>query len=325
MLSYQHAFHAGNHADILKHLTLTGVLTSLNKKDKPYTYFDTHSASGLYDLMDNRAEKTGEAAQGIMRLMSSLKDDSSTCLHSSEAAVRSLPPAKANSRESSHFSGSHPLLSAYLALIRQYTSKSLYPGSPEIGRLLLRPSDYMILSELHPQEIENLRRNMIKSPFCQAACSQIQIHARNGFEMLKALTPPKTKRGAVLIDPSYEETSDYLDVAETICAVNKKWSNGIIMLWYPLLAHRESEINLMLEKITESARLVNANIEIADLRLEVASKDAHKEMSLKDYEQSEKNPPRLYGSGMLVLNAPWHLKKEVSNEIEYIKEMLFVI
>lgn len=295
MLSYQHAFHAGNHADILKHLTLTGVLTSLNKKDKPYTYFDTHSASGLYDLLDNRAEKTGEAAQGIMRLISSLKDG---------------------------FSGSHPLLSTYLSLIERYTSKNLYPGSPEIGRLLLRPSDYIILSELHPQEIENLRRNMIKAPFCEAACRQIQIHARNGFEMLKALTPPKTKRGAVLIDPSYEEASDYRDVADTICAVNKKWSNGIIMLWYPLLAHREAEINNMLEKITESARALNANIEIADLRLEVASKDAHKEMSLKEYEASEKNPPRLYGSGMLVLNAPWKLEEKVNSALEIISSKL---
>ncbi len=301
MLSYQHAFHAGNHADILKHLTLTGVLTALNKKDKPYTYFDTHSASGLYDLLDNRAEKTGEAALGIMRLLGKIPRD--------------LP-------HQNEFSGSHPLLSAYLALIRQYTSKNLYPGSPEIGRLLLRPCDYMVLSELHPQEIENLRRNMIKAPFCEVACRQIQIHARNGFEMLKALTPPKTKRGAVLIDPSYEEASDYLDVAETICAVNKKWSNGIIMLWYPLLAHRESEINNMLEKITDSARLENANIEIADLRLEVASKDAHKEMSLKEYEASEKNPPRLYGSGMLVLNAPWHLEEDVCNEIDFVKNVI---
>ena len=295
MLSYQHAFHAGNHADILKHLTLFFVLSSLNKKDKPYTYFDTHSASGLYDLLDNRAEKTGEAAQGIMRLISSLQDG---------------------------FSGSHPLLNDYLALIRQYTSKNLYPGSPEIGRLLLRPCDFMILSELHPQEIENLRRNMIKSPFCEAACRQIQIHNRNGFEMLKALTPPKTKRGAVLIDPSYEEASDYRDVADTICAVNKKWSNGIIMLWYPLLAHREAEINNMLEKITESARALNTNIEIADLRLEVASKDAHKEMSLKEYEASEKNPPRLYGSGMLVLNAPWKLEEEVNSALEIISSKL---
>ena len=86
--------------------------------------------------------------------------------------------------------------------------------------------------------------------------------------MLKALTPPQTKRGAVLIDPSYEETRDYSDAADTILAVHKKWSNGIIMLWYPLLVHREGEINAMLDRITEGARLVNQNVELADLRLE---------------------------------------------------------
>ena len=120
---------------------------------------------------------------------------------------------------------------------------------------------------------------------------------------------------------SYIRT-DYRYVAETICAVNKKWSNGIIMLWYPLLAHREAEINNMLEKITSSARAINANIEIADLCLEVAPKDAHKEMSLKEYEASEKNPPRLYGSGMLVLNAPWKVEEDVCNEIDFVKNVI---
>ncbi len=293
MLSYQHAFHAGNHADIIKHLTLFFVLSSLNKKEKPYTYFDTHSASGLYDLLDNRSQKTGEAGQGISRLMSS-KDE---------------------------ISGSHSLLSDYLSLIERYYSQSLYPGSPEIARVMSRSQDFLVLSELHPQEVENLKKNMLH-PKIEAACKNVQIHARNGFEMLKALTPPKTKRGAVLIDPSYEETADYLDVADTISFVNKKWSNGIIMLWYPLLAHRESEINSMLEKITSSARSQNPNIEICDLRLEVFDKNAHKEMSLKEYQASEKNPPRLYGSGMLVLNAPWKLEESVKAEILLIKEIL---
>ena len=289
MLSYQHAFHAGNHADILKHLTLFFVLSSLNKKEKPYTYFDTHSGSGLYDLLDNRSQKTGEAEQGISRLISSKK----------------------------MISGSHPLLNDYLSLIDRYYTKNFYPGSPEIARMLSRPQDFIVLSELHPQEVENLKKNMLHPEF-EAVCKNVQVHNRNGFEMLKALTPPKTKRGAVLIDPSYEEISDYVNCAKTICAVNKKWTNGIIMLWYPLLAHREAELNQMLNEIQASARSVNPNIEICDLRLEVASKDSHKEMSLKEYEQSEKNPPRLYGSGMLVLNAPWKLEEEVNKELEVI-------
>ena len=298
MLSYQHIFHAGNHADLLKHTVLIQVLKSLNKKDKPYTFFDTHSGSGLYDLTDNRSLKTGEAEKGI------------AAFSKVEGAGVSevIPPAFAD----------------YLSFVKTYLSDSRYPGSPEIERRLMRRQDTLILSELHPQEIENLRNNM-KKP-CESSPS-VQVHNRSGWEMLKALTPPKTKRGAVLIDPSYEEASDYELAADTILAVHKKWSNGIIMLWYPLLSHREGEIESMLDRITEGARAINQNIEICDLRLEVFDKNAHKEVSLDEYRTSQtsgegKNPPRLYGSGMLVLNSPWKLEEETNAVIEYVKKRL---
>lgn len=289
MLSYQHIFHAGNHADLLKHTVLIQVLKALNKKDKPYTFFDTHSGSGLYDLTDNRSLKTGEAEKGIL----------------SFDASEVVPSAFAD----------------YLSFVKTYLSDSRYPGSPEIERRLMRPQDTLILSELHPQEIENLRENM-KKP-CDGG-PVVQIHNRSGWEMLKALTPPVTKRGAVLIDPSYEEASDYELAADTILAVHKKWTNGIIMLWYPLLAHREGEIEAMLDRITEGARAINQHIEISDLRLEVFDKTAHKEVSLEEYRSSTaneegKNPPRLYGSGMLILNSPWKLEEEMLSVISYIK------
>ncbi len=288
MLSYQHIFHAGNHADILKHSVLIQVLDSLNKKNKPYTFFDTHSGSGLYDLTDNRSLKTGEAQKGIEVI-------------STKGEGGGLPPA----------------LERYLNFVSSYLKDNRYPGSPEIERSLMRGGDTLILSELHPQEIENLRENMKK---VREDGPAIQIHKRSGWEMLKALTPPATKRGAVLIDPSYEETSDYQLAADTITAVQKKWSNGIIMLWYPLLAHREGEIESMLDKITESAHLQNPNIEICDLRLEVFDKEEHKEVSLEEYRASQgKNPPRLYGSGMLVLNSPWKLAEESQAAISYLK------
>ena len=285
MLSYQHIFHAGNHADLLKHSVLIQVLEALNKKEKPYTFFDTHAASGLYDLKDNRSLKTGEATKGIVQF----------------ADKADMPQAFAD----------------YVTFVQKYLKDSLYPGSPEIERSFMRKQDTLILSELHPQEIENLRHNMKKGEDGQP---EIQIHNRNGWEMLKALTPPATKRGAALIDPSYEEASDYTMAANTICAVHKKWSNGIIMLWYPLLAHRESEIEGMINQITNEARSQNANIEIADLRLQVFDKNEHKEVSLEEFRASEgKNPPRLYGSGMLVLNSPWMLKENTLQTIEYIK------
>lgn len=290
MLSYQHIFHAGNHADLLKHSVLIQVLDSLNKKEKPYTFYDTHSGSGLYDLEDNRSLKTGEAEKGI-GLVSKLSADAS------------LPPA----------------LKRYLEFVNNYLKQGRYPGSPEIERSLMRKSDILILSELHPQEIENLRENMKKAANAEDGPS-VQIHKRDGWEMLSALTPPATKRGAVLIDPSYEEACDYQKAADTILAVHKKWSNGIILLWYPLLSHREGEINSMLDRITGGARAINQNIEIEDLRLEVYDKALHKEVSLEEFRTSEgKNPPRLYGSGMLVINAPWKLKEETEKSISFIK------
>lgn len=275
MLSYQHAYHAGNHADILKHFILTFVLESLNKKDKPYTFYDTHAGSGIYDLLDNRSIKTGEAKKGILELLKN----------------KDIPQE----------------LNSYIHLVESYTQKDLYPGSPEIESSLMRSSDFLHLCELHPQEFENLCSNMNSK-------KNVQVHNKNGFEVLKSLTPPVTKRGAVLIDPSYEELSDYDNAAKTISAVNKKWSNGIIMLWYPLLAHRDEVIQNMIQKITDSVLQVNKNTEIVNAKFCVASKDSHKEVELQDLEKN--NPPRLYGSGMFVINAPWHLQEMCDGVIQ---------
>ena len=275
MLSYQHVYHAGNHADILKHYVLTFVLSSLNKKDKPYTFFDTHSGSGLYDLTDSRSLKTSEAEIGIMRLI------------------------KAGNTASDAFPAELP---DYLNFVKHYTDKGFYPGSPEIERSFMRQNDVLVLSELHPQEIENLRENMAHSGETDSHYPAIQIHKRDGWEMINAMTPPVTKRGGVLIDPSYEESQDYIDAAESIIKVHKKWSNGIILLWYPLLEHREKEIEKMLGSITQAAHSVNENTEIVNFQLCVNAKESY----------------RLYGSGMLVINAPWKLKEEGEKVVDFL-------
>lgn len=277
MLSYQHVYHAGNHADILKHYVLTFVLNYLNKKEKPYTFFDTHSGSGLYDLTDSRSLKTSEAEAGITKL---LKQEN-------------VPEELKN----------------YLDFVRTYTEKGFYPGSPEIEHAFMRQQDVLVLSELHPQEIENLKQNMnhtgtgMGSNLVDTAKNPaVQIHKRDGWEMIKAMTPPATKRGGVLIDPSYEEDEDYENAAEAIIKVHKKWSSGIILLWYPLLEHRENEIKKMLDSITQTVHSVNNNTELENLQLCVNPKGSY----------------RLYGSGMLVINAPWKLKEEGETVIEYL-------
>ena len=155
--------------------------------------------------------------------------------------------------------------------------------------------------------------------------NNVSIHNRSGWEMIKALTPPAQKRGAVLIDPSYEESKDYKDAAEVICAVHKKWTNGIIMLWYPLVAHRHEEIEQMKRTIKDYVLSVNANTQIDDFELCVNDPDAHKEVSLQEVleDSDKKNPPRLYGSGMLVINTPWNLVQEAAGVLDFLHSIFY--
>ena len=283
MLSYQHSYHAGNHADILKHFVLSYVMEYLNKKEKPYTFFDTHSASGVFDLLDNKSLKTLEAQNGILKLINQ----------------NDLPQQ----------------LDVYLNVVKENLKNNIYFGSPKIEEFFVRQQDTLILSELHPTEFQNLKNNFHKTS------KKVQIHNRNGWEMIKALTPPKTKRGAVLIDPSYEQKEDYDIAAKTISFVNKKWSNGIILLWYPLLKYRQDDINLMIQSICNNVKENNQNTEIVNLQLCIADKDSHTEVELSENAEVNKIP-RLYGSGMLVINAPYLLKENTEPVIKYLEAIL---
>ena len=283
MLSYQHSYHAGNHADILKHFVLSYVMEYLNKKEKPYTFFDTHSASGVFDLLDNKSLKTSEAQNGIIKLINQ----------------NDLPQQ----------------LDVYLNVVKDNLKNNIYFGSPKIEEFFIRQQDTLILSELHPSEFQNLKNNFHKTS------KNVQIHNRNGWEMIKALTPPKTKRGAVLIDPSYEQKEDYDIAAKTISFINKKWSNGIILLWYPLLKYRQDEINFMIQSICNNVKENNQNTEIVNLQLCIADKDSHTEVELSENAEINKIP-RLYGSGMLVINAPYLLKENTEPVIKYLEAIL---
>jgi len=293
MLSYLHAYHAGNHADILKHIVLSETISYMKKKEKPFTFFDTHSGSGLYRIDDERALKTGEVNSGILRLLEAEK-------------------------ESGVFE-ENPALKEYLDHVKKYLCSGQYPGSPYIEADLLRKTDFLVLSELHPSESENLKQNInSKLRNCEDSCS-IGVHKRNGFEMLESMTPPVTKRGAVLIDPSFEETSDYSDVADSVLKVFKKWSGGVFLIWYPLLAYRSAVIENMVERITEGVHVISPNAEVNDFRLCVRESDEHEETDL-----SENKSPRLYGSGMLVVNTPWTLPDTMKKVLPVLEGLLKV-
>jgi 23S rRNA (adenine2030-N6)-methyltransferase len=195
MLSYQHAYHAGNAADVHKHALLAAMLDYLAAKPKPLTYLETHAGRGLYRLDAPEALKTGEAAAGIGRL------------------ERWFPPG-------------HPYLRA-LAMVRALHGAGAYPGSPLVAASLLRPGDRMHLAELHPQEVAALRAAM--------AGRAADIRAEDGFAMARALLPPTPRRGLLLIDPSWEVKSDYARMSALVAALHRRWPVGVIALWYPLL------------------------------------------------------------------------------------------
>lgn len=323
MLSYLHAFHAGNHADILKHAALIQLIKKLNQKDAPYSFFDTHAGSGLYSTQGEKARKTGEAARGVLAL------EKHCAKLESDARPRSggaIPAALAD----------------YLAFVRPYLARDLYPGSPLIERALLRGDASHTICELHPQEFEALKENCARpqtvasgklSQAKEGTAPHTQILKADGFKSLIAQTPPKIKRGAVLIDPSYEEAADYEAVKKTVIAVHKKWSVGIIMIWYPLLAHRAAEIENMMESIKAAAKIQNANTNILQAEFCVDAPQSHTEMSLEETAAAKAaaavtsnnlgspNAPRLYGSGILVVNAPWKLDEELDAALSFLSRV----
>ncbi|MBR4464438.1 MAG: 23S rRNA (adenine(2030)-N(6))-methyltransferase RlmJ [Treponema sp.] len=294
MLSYEHIYHAGNHADILKHLTLTLILERLLQKDKPFTLYDTHAGFGVYDLTDVRAKKTNEAESGLRKVLAAAKDLDDK---DSDSVAKIMAP--------------------YLGLCHTYAEEEKYPGSPEIARCLMREKDVLVLSELHPQAIEALRNNMKEPPLTcgqkgQSGTNYVKpkIHFRNGFEMLTVLTPPSTKRGCAIIDPSFEESADYSDCADTICAVHERWQNGIIALWYPLLEHRASETSRMKQQIISSAQAKQTEENLLDIQLAVQSPEEKTGLA------------KLYGSGMLVVNFPYQLDTQMEILLPWLTKIL---
>ncbi|MDG6896094.1 23S rRNA (adenine(2030)-N(6))-methyltransferase RlmJ [Volucribacter amazonae] len=205
MLSYRHSFHAGNHADVLKHLVLMLIIESLQQKDKGFYYLDTHAGTGHYQLTSSQSEKTGEYKEGIARLWD--KTD--------------LPSE----------------LARYVKLIQRLNgSKTLryYAGSPLIAATLLRPQDRALLTELHPTDFPLLRHN-----FSQFA--NVKVKRENGFQQLKSTLPPKERRGLILIDPPYELKQDYEWVVDAIEEGYKRFATGIYAIWYPVVLRQQTK------------------------------------------------------------------------------------
>jgi 23S rRNA (adenine2030-N6)-methyltransferase len=199
MLAYRHAFHAGNHADVLKHCVLQQILMYMNQKDKPYWVIDTHAGAGMYSLASDYANTKSEYLDGVARLWEC--DD--------------LPPA----------------LQEYMNLVQLCNNKgdwSLYPGSPEVIRRTIRSDDRMRLFELHPTDFEILQENFERD-------RQAKLFKSDGFASLKALLPPPTRRAVVFMDPPYEIKSDYPKVVDALEEGLSRFAEGVYVIWYPIL------------------------------------------------------------------------------------------
>jgi 23S rRNA (adenine2030-N6)-methyltransferase len=206
MLSYRHAFHAGNHADVLKHYVQSLVLDYMNQKDKPYWYIDTHAGAGMYALKSEVAQKNAEFENGISRIFS----------------AKNLPESLEN-------------FVKIINKLNETNKLNYYPGSPKIAEVLLRRDDKLRLFELHPSDCKLLIENF------KGKGRQTKIEMQDGFAGIKACLPPPTKRAVVLIDPPYELKEDYQRVVDCITDSLKRFATGTYIVWYPLLQRPEPQ------------------------------------------------------------------------------------
>lgn len=261
-MNYRHGFHAGNHADVLKHLVLVSLLDALKKKEAPFFVVDTHAGRGRYDLAGLQASRTGEAKAGIRKLWTL-------------AAAMPAPP---------------PALARYLEAVTaaQAGAPDSYPGSPLIVSQALRPQDRLAACELLPDEANVLKGVLSHDPHSH-------VHARDGYAALKALLPPRDgatrfARALVLIDPPYEaQDEEYPLITGAVADALQRFPQGIFAIWYPI--KQRPSLHPFFRK--------------------VATLPVKSALAIELLVRPDDSPLRMNGSGMLLLNPPWQIEKDI--------------
>ena len=267
-MNYRHLFHAGNFADIFKHTLLVILLEALNRKPAPWCFFDSHAGAGLYDLHADEARRSGEAASGIGRLWT----------------VRAAAPAPVAQ------------LCAAVATVNPGLAREapprFYPGSPLVAASLARAHDRLVLSELHPEEALLLRTHLRRD-------ARVAVHLRDGYEMLKALTPPAEHRGLALLDPPFEQATEFVQMLQALRATQRRWSDGVYALWYPLkdeLAVRRFERELLQLKL--------------------------RRVLLAEFRVAPADTPGFHACGLAMINPPWQIEHSGEVVLGFLRDTL---
>lgn len=279
MHSYRHGFHAANHADVLKHAVFVHILDYFLRKDTPFHVVDTHAGAGIYDLQHAWSQQSGEADAGALRLVG---QEAAAGAEASDAT-----PA---------------LIERYLTALDRCQADygdTAYPGSPWLALQMLRPADRLHLFETHPVEIDvlsdNLRQRRGTPP------RQVTLRHTDGFSGLKALLPPPSRRGVVIMDPSYEDKRDYRHVVQSIKEGLQRFATGCYAIWHPMV--QRVELNEMLRSLR---RLPDTEWLHATLQVR----------------QSPRDGLGLYGSGMFIINPPWTLREELDQALPWLRQQL---
>ena len=273
-MNYRHAYHAGNFGDVLKHIVLMLCLEHLKRKDTPFRVIDTHAGAGRYRLDHSQATKTEEWRAGIGRIFGPDADP--------------LPPAL------------KVLLASYLAAIQSENpdgALSVYPGSPALVQTALRPADALVANELHPDDAAILKNVLAKDKLCK-------VSNLDGYSALKALLPPKERRGLILIDPPFEQPGELLRMTTSLAEAIKRFATGIYVLWYPIKDEKPvARFHRGIFEVTEAAHLpppLKVELHLRPLR----------------------NPLLLNGCGLVVVNAPYQLAAELASILPMLAKRL---
>ena len=306
MFSYRHAFHAGNHADVLKHATLIAILNHMLEKDAALMVVDTHAGAGLYRLDGDYAETSGESVEGYKKLVQSQNSAKNSVKKESVAGVSIALTAtknianivnKTNKSEKIAKVALAPLLQNYLDIVAEFNktgSHRVYPGSPFIMAHLLRDHDKLKLFELHPTDSRTLIDNIAQLE----AGRKIAVLAQDGFEGVKKFLPPPARRALVLCDPSYEMKDDYARVLAMVQDAMVRFATGTYAVWYPIIPRPEAHdlpkrLKTLATKLGKS--WLHATLTVKSSKL---TTDA----------EGETVRPGLPASGMFIINPPFTLK-----------------